>query len=139
MHVFGLLFAVVYFRAWYSGWVVDAVHGWRLVDVDFNAPCVGGLIMNAAVSDSLAARYANKAMAAANNLLSAEKARVLYLACAELEKIARCAEHDAFMSMSSVENNHASDGDEFHNFMRENLKRINEQLKFISGVINEKA
>lgn len=86
---------------------------------------------------SAAQQHAAAIMAAANNQLTPEQSRHVFLAVSSLVMAARDAEQAAFLVMSGTLNKaNARDCVEFNQFMRDHLKRVHEQLKFIGGVLN---
>ncbi len=83
---------------------------------------------------SAAQKHAAAIMAAANNQLTPEQSRHVFLAVSSLVMSARDAEQMAFMLMAGT--GQAREVAEFNQFMRDHLKRVHEQLKFIGGVLN---
>lgn len=88
---------------------------------------------------TIAQKYAAQIMAGADNQLTPEQSRHLFLACTALAASARDAEHFAFMAMAECEKNtQALDVAEFINTTKARLVEVRDQLKFISGLFNEK-
>ncbi len=85
---------------------------------------------------SAAQQYAAAIMAAANNQLTPEQSRHVFLAVSSLVMAARDAEQMAYLLMAGTE--HAREVAEYNQFMRDHLRRVQEQLKFIGTVINGK-
>lgn len=83
---------------------------------------------------SAAQQHAEAIMAAVNNQLTPEQSRHVWLATASLTASARDAEHAAYLLMAGADS--ARDLSEFNGFMREHLRRVHEQLKFIGSVLN---
>lgn len=91
------------------------------------------------ISADLAATYAAKIMAEANNEITPEGARNIFLACTALTQFARDAEHAAFLMMSEIMGNgNVASANDFEKFMRDHLGKVKTQLVFIGGVINGK-
>lgn len=86
---------------------------------------------------SAAQQHAAAIMAAANNQLTPDQSRHIWLASSSLVMAARDAEHMAFLVMAGADG--ARDVAEFNQFMRDHLKRVHEQLKFIGSVLNQGA
>jgi hypothetical protein len=85
---------------------------------------------------SAAQQHAASIMAAANNQLTPEQSRHVFLAASTLVRTARDAEHAAYMTMSGIMGNgDERDIAEFNQFMRDHLRSVHEQLKFISSVL----
>ena len=86
---------------------------------------------------SAAQQHAAAILAASNNHLSPEQSRHIFLATSSLVMAARDAEQAAYLTMSEIMGNgNNRDVAEFNQFMRDHLKRVHEQLKFISNVLN---
>ncbi len=83
---------------------------------------------------SAAQQHAAAILAAATNQLTPEQSRHIWLATSSLVMAARDAEQAAFMVMAGSEG--AREIAEFNQFMRDHLKRVHEQLKFIGSVLN---
>jgi hypothetical protein len=83
---------------------------------------------------SAAQQHAAAIMAAANNQLTPEQSRHVWLSVSSLVMAARDAEQAAYLLMSGTEN--ARDVAEFNRFMRDHLNSVREQLKFLGGVLN---
>lgn len=86
---------------------------------------------------SAAQHHAAAIMAAANNQLTPEQSRHVWLSVASLTSAARDAEQAAYLLMAGSD--HARDVAEFNRFLRDHLKRVHEQLKFISSVLSASA
>lgn len=85
---------------------------------------------------SAAQRHAAEILAAVTNQLTPEQSRHNFLAVSALVMAARDAEQFAYLIMAGTEG--ARDVAEFNHAMRESLKRVHEQLKFVGTILNPK-
>ena len=85
---------------------------------------------------SAAQQHAAAILAAVTNQLTPEQSRHVFLAVSDLVMAARDAERHAYLIMAGTE--HAHEVAEFNHSMRESLKRVHEQLKFIGTIVNGK-
>lgn len=86
---------------------------------------------------SVAQQHAEAILAAAKNQLTPEQSRHVFVAVSSLVMSARDAEQAAYLAMSELMGNgNARDVAEFNQFMRDHLRKVHEQLKFIGSVLN---
>lgn len=86
---------------------------------------------------SAAQQHAAAIMAAANNHLTPEQSRHCFIAISSLVMSARDAEQAAYLAMAELMGNgNTRDASEFAEFMRDHLRRVHEQLKFVGSVLN---
>lgn len=82
---------------------------------------------------SAAQQHAAAILAAAKNQITPEQSRHVFLAVSSLVMSARDAEQAAYLLMAGTE--HARDSAEFNQLMRDHLRRVQEQLKFVGQVL----
>ncbi|MEN0037473.1 MAG: hypothetical protein AAGC78_10400 [Cellvibrio sp.] len=83
-----------------------------------------------------AQQHAAAIMAAANNQLTPEQSRHCFLAVSSLVMAARDAEQASYLAMAELMGNgNPRDASEYAQFMRDHLRKVHEQLKFVSGVL----
>lgn len=87
---------------------------------------------------SAAVQLAERIQAQANNLMTKEQARNVWLLTSTALEQAKQAEHQAFLAMRETEQNNTTSAADFCQFTRESLGALRDQLKAISGVLNAK-
>lgn len=86
------------------------------------------------MSMSAAERAAAEIYAKAMDALTPEQARHVWLAISSLVMASRDAEQAAYLVMAGTDS--ARDVAEFNRIMRDHLKNVHEQLKFVSGILH---